>query len=112
MKTEQLNGHAATVVEREQKPGRGSGLCSLCTRGEDCTFSSRPLLHECDEFEGMSRNPVATIEAYMSHEARKKKQALPPVSSGPRGLCRNCENLEGCTYAKPEGGVWHCEEYC
>jgi hypothetical protein len=27
------------------------------------------------------------------------------------GLCSTCENSETCTFQKPEGGVWHCEEY-
>ena len=28
-----------------------------------------------------------------------------------KGLCVNCANRETCLYPKPEGGVWHCEEY-
>jgi hypothetical protein len=28
-----------------------------------------------------------------------------------RGLCSICEDREVCTFLKPEGGVWHCEEY-
>ncbi len=28
-----------------------------------------------------------------------------------RGLCSICEGREACTFVKPEGGVWHCEEY-
>jgi hypothetical protein len=27
------------------------------------------------------------------------------------GLCRNCARLSDCTYPKPAGGVWHCDEY-
>jgi len=27
------------------------------------------------------------------------------------GLCKSCANRETCTFPKPEGGVWHCEEY-
>ena len=27
------------------------------------------------------------------------------------GLCVNCENRDTCKLRKPEGGVWHCEEY-
>jgi NADH-quinone oxidoreductase subunit E len=29
-----------------------------------------------------------------------------------KGLCLNCANRETCTFPKPEGGVWHCDEYC
>jgi (2Fe-2S) ferredoxin/predicted RNA-binding Zn-ribbon protein involved in translation (DUF1610 family) len=28
-----------------------------------------------------------------------------------RGLCLNCAKREFCTFPKPEGGVWHCDEY-
>lgn len=28
-----------------------------------------------------------------------------------KGLCVNCAYRETCLYPKPEGGVWHCEEY-
>jgi len=28
-----------------------------------------------------------------------------------KGLCINCENRSTCKYIKPNGGVWHCEEY-
>jgi hypothetical protein len=28
-----------------------------------------------------------------------------------RGLCVNCDVRETCTFSKPEGGVWFCEEY-
>jgi hypothetical protein len=27
------------------------------------------------------------------------------------GLCSICEIREACRFPKPEGGVWHCEEY-
>lgn len=27
------------------------------------------------------------------------------------GLCSNCELRSTCTFAKPEGGVWRCDEY-
>ena len=29
-----------------------------------------------------------------------------------KGLRRNCANRKVCTFRKPEGGVWHCKEYC
>ena len=28
-----------------------------------------------------------------------------------RGLCSICEDREVCAFPKPEGAVWHCEEY-
>jgi len=62
----------------------------------------------CEEFEGATLTP--------------KKPALPRSAQEPatresghtgklRGLCRTCERRDTCTYPKPEGGVWHCEEF-
>jgi hypothetical protein len=28
-----------------------------------------------------------------------------------KGLCMNCDNRFECLLPRPEGGVWHCEEY-
>jgi hypothetical protein len=28
-----------------------------------------------------------------------------------KGLCANCEKRQTCTLQRPEGGVWHCDEY-
>jgi hypothetical protein len=48
-------------------------------------------------------------------EARQQKSRPPLVSEESeeelRGLCINCANRKHCLYRKPEGGVWHCEEY-
>jgi hypothetical protein len=34
-----------------------------------------------------------------------------PDNGAYRGLCANCSNRHHCTIAKPEGDIWHCEEY-
>jgi hypothetical protein len=36
---------------------------------------------------------------------------LPFPSDSHLGLCGLCEDRSTCTYPRPEGGVWHCEEY-
>jgi (2Fe-2S) ferredoxin len=28
-----------------------------------------------------------------------------------KGICINCENRHTCKFIRPDGGVWHCEEY-
>jgi len=28
-----------------------------------------------------------------------------------KGLCLTCARKKTCLHPKPEGGVWHCEEY-
>ena len=39
------------------------------------------------------------------------RELTAPLASELPGLCRNCARLVDCTYPKPEGGVWHCDEY-
>jgi hypothetical protein len=47
--------------------------------------------------------------------ARKAESRELPASLDcagvPRGLCINCDVRNTCTFPKPEGGVWFCEEY-
>jgi hypothetical protein len=45
----------------------------------------------------------------------KELQTENPVVTGKqeelKGLCMNCEARDYCRIRKPEGGIWHCEEY-
>ena len=34
-----------------------------------------------------------------------------PITGVLRGLCVNCDLRRDCTYPKPPGGVWNCDEY-
>lgn len=87
-------------------------LCSSCKNAEDCNFQKdlqRPALY-CEEFE---------IDTYPSAKIAGKEKPLPaaPVYAEDEdsgkfiGLCNNCDNRRTCGFAKPEGGIWHCEEY-
>jgi len=92
------------------------GLCSTCDTASTCTFPrdpERPIMH-CDELDS-HRVDTATAEELLRAEparreavARAKQKELDKY----QGLCVNCENRETCTFPKPEGGVWHCDEYC
>jgi hypothetical protein len=114
------------IRARRPEPGRApepapqshAGLCASCLSAPECTFpraSGRPVL-ECEEFNGFS--------SVLSGRVSKKNLRLagPPAlrgnpghptenSSSAKGLCTLCENLRTCTYPRPEGGVWHCEDY-
>jgi hypothetical protein len=90
------------------------GLCRGCLKAEKCTFprdSSRPIRF-CDEFEGYETDrlwppaPVApSLTAALPFARRTEFE-----DSVPKGLCRHCAHRPTCTYPKPEGGVWHCDE--
>lgn len=90
------------------------GLCSTCVHTDSCTFRrdpERPVIH-CEEFDDHVDLQVATARhapagvrmASERQEARRKTPAY-------WGLCSTCEHADYCTFPRPTGGVWFCEEY-
>lgn len=85
------------------------GLCWMCAGTSTCTYRRDPRqpVWQCDEFEcGIS--PVN-----ISPPTHSRIEFIPGDENPGEyaGLCVNCEHRETCTYPKPEGGVWHCNEY-
>ena len=90
------------------------GLCMTCNNAPGCYYRARrgPALF-CEMFD----NYMPPVERINS------AQASPLVDSAvaPRapekqvskyaGLCMNCDHRQACAYPKPEGGIWHCEDY-
>ena len=62
----------------------------------------RPVL-QCEEFEPCESPPAKRAAAH--------PEPRPAADAELKGLCVNCDNRHHCKYPKPEGGVWHCEEY-
>ncbi len=92
--------------------GGALGLCSSCNAFKNCTYPrdpERPIL-QCEEFDGAQ---PSLIRASPLKIAPKQKRVSPSLDDSNRygGLCKLCEDRTTCTYPKPEGGVWHCEEY-
>lgn len=96
-------------------------FCENCTHFPTCTYpkiNGRPIYY-CSEHEAWKECLGEVSLALL----KSKKGAPPsgrPGSENPekekenvelRGLCINCENRKDCTFPKPPGGVWHCEEY-
>lgn len=78
------------------------GLCTTCRHATTCALPRRietAKVH-CEEF------AVAD-----SPSALRRPEVRPEAAEVVIGLCPNCENRPSCTYARPESGVWHCEEY-
>ncbi len=93
------------------KEGEGQGLCSGCKNAPGCVYPrepGKPIL-ECAEFEGFpsapSFYPTKKAQAGTGAKGRAHEQGRF------KGLCKDCENQKACAFPKPEGGVWHCEEY-
>jgi len=83
-------------------------LCTNCDNADACDGGTRPRrpIFFCESFEVFGAAPAAE----MSRTDPTPTKAAPSVN-GHVGLCMNCDNAKICVLPKPEGGVWHCEEY-
>jgi hypothetical protein len=90
------------------------GLCSTCNNSPTCFHRARrgPALF-CEMFDDYVASVLCT------EGRRPASSAGPPTGlsaaaeevSRYAGLCMNCEHRRSCRHPRPEGGVWHCEDY-
>ena len=81
-------------------------LCSTCSHAESCRGHSTPQrpIFFCEMFEVFAPEPVAARPV-------AAKPAEQEDTGRHKGLCVNCDNRDTCILPRPEGGVWHCQEY-
>ena len=93
-----------------------AGLCSNCKQAPTCTYPKDPRwpVLQCDEYECAESESRAHggDDSFAVTVMQKDPEAKEEDSSKHMGLCSNCENRKTCVFPRPEGGVWHCEEYC
>ena len=94
-------------LKKKSKVNRG--LCSTCNNSTTCIFYQRNgsrIVWFCELFDDYV--PVQELQ-----KPEKKVASKTEVKSKEKfkGLCVNCEDRDTCTFTKPEGGIWHCEEY-
>jgi len=95
------------------KRTKNRGICSTCKLESECTFpkdAKRSVL-QCEEFEPYEPPPRKKISKGIKVKVKPRDKSMGEETSSYKGLCCNCENRATCTFPKPEGGVWHCEEY-
>ncbi|MBU0718925.1 MAG: hypothetical protein KJ749_11805 [Planctomycetes bacterium] len=91
------------------------GLCITCVHSPTCAFprcKDRPVL-ACEEFDDGGTPAAGTARTARPLVPEPPVQAS-DVGQGPPGypgLCATCNNRETCRYPKPEGGIWHCEDF-
>ncbi len=88
------------------------GLCMSCRNASSCTFPRNPAkpAFYCEEFEietKVSIIPPENDQPLATDSLAAKDKDSPALI----GLCSDCEGCQNCTFPRPEGGVWHCEEY-
>ncbi|HEB83500.1 MAG TPA: hypothetical protein ENI92_00720 [Bacteroidetes bacterium] len=91
--------------------GKLKGLCMTCNHAGTCSYLARadgPIWH-CEEFD--DSGPAGNESANPVPPALEADPQPAGTNEGPLGICSNCAHLADCTFPKPPGGVWYCEEY-
>jgi len=90
------------------------GLCSTCNNAAGCYYRARrgPALF-CELFDGYAppAERITSERASPPTDSSSARRAAEEEVFKYSGLCVNCEHRRTCTHPKPEGGVWHCENY-
>lgn len=107
---------AQQSTEQRSRPQAkaNQSLCSTCIHAPTCSYHQRsegPVFF-CEEFEVETGGLVTpeTVDDRQSAQplaGQRAQKAVPEYL----GLCSNCAHRGACRLPKPEGGVWHCEEY-
>ncbi len=89
------------------------GLCGTCNHVKLCLMyrDMKTRVVYCEEFEDSDPEPPRPARKTTRTTKKKADPGLDALREQVRGLCVNCEKLAVCTYPKPAGGVWHCEDY-
>jgi hypothetical protein len=90
------------------------GLCSTCNNSPTCFYhlrNGKRVVCYCELFDNYI-SPSRVGEFSKITKLNPEPSTHTTIKDRFNGLCINCENVETCAYPKPEGGVWHCEEYC
>ena len=91
------------------------GLCPTCNNSPVCVYRKMRGFDAlfCEMFDGYGFPREGEYREGNPAPPRGATRAEPrtPAAETLTGLCSNCENRNECTYPRPEGGVWHCEEY-
>ena len=102
------SGVSPYVPRSPSAPRQYRDLCSTCNHAGTCdprSTAEHPIFF-CEMFEAFV--PASVVAPTTTGPER---QANPAGMVGLKGLCINCEHRESCSMHRPEGGIWHCEEY-
>ena len=85
-------------------------MCEGCSKYDLCTIRiSGKDLEFCEDYE--AKNYFNSRSVPISNSNTSESLINNIIINQPKGICKNCANLESCLYPRPEGGIWRCEEY-
>lgn len=89
------------------------GICSTCIYLKSCAL--RPAcdqaIFHCEEFECNEVGPRVNAPHIVASNPALAAAEKPEQDRKHLGLCINCDHRDTCTFTRPEGGVWRCNEY-
>ncbi|MEW5922915.1 MAG: hypothetical protein AB1746_02910 [Candidatus Zixiibacteriota bacterium] len=91
-----------------------TGLCSTCNNISTCFFRAKRGFDAvyCETFNGLYTPTSGDNSRDLNTANTGKADSESGGGAAPlKGLCVNCADRDCCALPKPEGGVWHCEEY-
>lgn len=95
------------VANREWYPG----LCEDCANEPECTFprSAGQAVISCEEFTA----PLTAVSLRVGERPRPDEKERFAVANREwfPGLCMSCQKNDTCTFPKPDGGVFNCDEF-
>ena len=86
------------------------GLCTTCNNAPTCLFyqgNGSRFVWYCETFDDY----ILVQKSILKTEKKIEPQSEDPDKAVFKGLCMNCAHNTTCTFIKPGGGVWHCDEY-
>ncbi len=88
------------------------GLCLTCNNAPACYYHARrgPALF-CEMFDDYVKSALRDEEQPLLSRADSGIRTTAEDMAKYVGLCVNCGHRATCRYPKPEGGLWHCEDY-
>ena len=87
-------------------------ICFTCKNAMSCTFQRDPQksVFDCEEFD---TDTCPSVKNTVKDNSPATVLVDPEDEDSSKfiGLCSNCNNHKACVFPKPQGGIWHCEEY-
>ncbi|MCK5126845.1 MAG: hypothetical protein KAR42_11370 [candidate division Zixibacteria bacterium] len=89
------------------------GLCSTCNNAATCGYRSGRGFDAmyCELFDSFTVSGNGQQQKSKVSVAAGRGYNSDASCNGLKGLCMNCESRSACFLPKPDGGIWHCEEY-
>ena len=92
------------------------GICITCNNAPYCRLSRDPdhPVWFCEMFNDYDppANPSLQDKRPDKHTTDEIIKSIEKNDPKYKGLCSNCARRDTCKFPKPDGGVWHCSEYC